>query len=526
MQHTSRARSSSSRPRPGRGHVRRRRRSAPRTPAGRSTCRPRPGCARPGEAPGSFALESAIDELARACGIDPIELRPATNPTPSPASGLPFSSRNLIACFREGARRFGWADRDPRPGLRRDGRWLLGTGVAAAAPIPAGRSLHGGRAAEADGTFTVRINATDIGTGARTALTLIAADALDAPTDRVRTDRRQRPRPGDHRRRLDGHPLLGLGGHGRPGAAGDWPTLRRRVPPEGMAPVGRHHGGRRALAAKERHSFGAQFAEVPVDATTGEVRVRRMLGIFAAGRIVNPLTARNQFIGGMTMGLSMALHESGTPTPVRRLRRPRPGRLPRAAHADVPPIEADWVDDHDHQSTRRGKGIGEIGIVGAAAAIANAVCHATGVRHRNLPIRHRRPHGGRGARCRRRGREPSARAARSPAPEPSVLALVDDPGAPRGAWTADTLRRIRAPGPRCDVIVDMEGGRALGRRPRGPSPGGRLAVIDGARLPGSASGRGARGAGRWALGAGRERVGSGSGRGERFAMAVDLVVRE
>jgi xanthine dehydrogenase YagR molybdenum-binding subunit len=138
----------------------------------------------------------------------------------------------------------------------------------------------------------------------------------------------------------------------------------------------------------ERHTFGAQFAEVAVDLTSGEVRVRRMLGIFAVGRIVNPLTARGQFIGGMTWGLSMALHEEA-------IRDQASGGHVGAdlagyhfsAHADVPAIEADWLDDPDPHDPIGIKGIGEIGVVGAAAAIANAVWHATGVRHRNLPIR-------------------------------------------------------------------------------------------------------------------------------------------
>ena len=144
-----------------------------------------------------------------------------------------------------------------------------------------------------------------------------------------------------------------------------------------------------ALAQKERHSFGAQFAEVAVDVTTGEVRVRRMLGIFAAGRIVNPLTARSQFVGGMIWGISMALHEEAVTRPgTGRPRRRRPRGLPRRrATPTCRVIEADWVDDPDPDDPVGIKGIGEIGIVGAAAAIANAVWHATGVRHRQLPIR-------------------------------------------------------------------------------------------------------------------------------------------
>ncbi|MFJ6392251.1 xanthine dehydrogenase family protein molybdopterin-binding subunit [Streptomyces sp. NPDC091972] len=343
----------------------------------------------PGEAPGSFALESAMDELAVKCGLDPIELRARNEPAAGPVSGLPFSGRNLIACFREGARRFGWADRDPRPGLRREGRWLLGTGTAAASfPAGAGPSTAA-VTAEADGTFTVGVNAADIGTGARTALTLIAADALQTTTEHVRV------RIGDS----DLGPAFIAGGSM---GTRSWAwavmaaakelreqlALGADIPPEGITVRSDTTEALGALARTERHSFGAQFAEVAVDPATGEVRVRRMLGIFAAGRIVNPLTARNQFVGGMTWGISMALHEEAVRD--RTLGSHYGADLAGyhvASHADVPAIEADWIDDPDPDDPVGIKGIGEIGTVGAAAAIANAVWHATGVRHRNLPIR-------------------------------------------------------------------------------------------------------------------------------------------
>ncbi|MFD7166661.1 xanthine dehydrogenase family protein molybdopterin-binding subunit [Streptomyces violascens] len=343
----------------------------------------------PGEAPGSFALESALDELAEKCGVDPIVLRSRNEPVSGPVSGLPFSSRNVLACFREGARRFGWADRDPRPGLRREGRWLLGTGTAAAT-YPAGAAPSTAAVtAEADGTFTVRITAADIGTGARTALTLIAADALKVRPDRVRV------RIADS----DFGPAMIAGGSMGTRSWGwavmtavnelqDQLALRGDIPPEGITVRSDTSAAVAALAAKERHSFGAQFTEVAVDTSSGEVRVRRMLGIFAAGRIINPLTARSQFVGGMTWGISMALHEEA-------VRDQASGSHVSAdlagyhfaANADVPLVEADWVDDPDADDPVGIKGIGEIGIVGAAAAIANAVWHATGVRHRHLPIR-------------------------------------------------------------------------------------------------------------------------------------------
>ncbi|GHB28442.1 oxidoreductase [Streptomyces viridiviolaceus] len=343
----------------------------------------------PGEAPGSFALEAALDELAERCGVDPIELRLRNEPEAGPVSGLPFGSRNLAACFREGARRFGWADRDPRPGLRRDGRWLLGTGTAAASFGAGAGPSTALVTAEADGGFTVRIAAADIGTGARTALTLVAADALEVTPERVRV------RIGDS----DFGPAMIAGGSmGTRSWA--WAVtaaareLRERlalgtsIPPEGITVRSDTTEALGALTQKERHAYGAQFAEVAVDTATGEVRVRRMLGIFAAGKIVNPLTARSQLVGGMTWGISMALHEEAV-----RDRNtgghygPDLAGYHVATHADVPRVEADWVDDPDPDDPVGIKGVGEIGIVGAAAAIANAVWHATGARHRSLPIR-------------------------------------------------------------------------------------------------------------------------------------------
>ncbi|MEU9286097.1 xanthine dehydrogenase family protein molybdopterin-binding subunit [Streptomyces sp. NPDC048275] len=343
----------------------------------------------PGEAPGSFALESALDELAEKCGIDPIALRARNEPDVGPVSGLPFSSRKLLACFQEGADRFGWADRDPRPGIRREGRWLLGTGTAASTFPTLSAPSTAAVTAEADGTFTVRITAADIGTGARTALTVIAADALEVEPERIR----MRIADSDF-----GFAMIAGGSMGT--RSWGWAIrvaaseLRERlalggaIAPEGITTRSDTSQAVGALTQKERHAFGAQFAEVAVDVTSGEVRVRRMLGIFAAGRIVNPLTARGQFVGGMVWGLSMALHEEAVRD------RATGGHVGAdlagyhfAAHADVPHIEADWVDDPDPDDPVGIKGIGEIGVVGAAAAVANAVWHATGVRHRNLPIR-------------------------------------------------------------------------------------------------------------------------------------------
>jgi xanthine dehydrogenase YagR molybdenum-binding subunit len=343
----------------------------------------------PGEAPGSFAVESAMDELAEQCGIDPVELRARNEPTSEPASGKPFSSRKLTTCFAEGARRFGWAGRDPRPGRRRDGRWLLGTGTAASTYPARVTPSTAAATAEPDGTFTVRITASDIGTGARTALTQIAADALGVALDQVRL----LIADSDF-----GYAQLAGGSLGTTSwglavteacrnlltALGD----ARSVPPEGITARADTAERISALPDISRHAYGAQFAEVAVDVDTGEVRVRRMVGAFAVGRVVNPLTGRSQLVGAMTMGLSMALHEEAIMDPLfGDYTNHDLAGYHIAAHADVPAIEVSWVDDPDDVDPNGIKGMGEIGIVGTAAAIANAVWHATGVRHRDLPIR-------------------------------------------------------------------------------------------------------------------------------------------
>ncbi|MET9340379.1 xanthine dehydrogenase family protein molybdopterin-binding subunit [Nonomuraea sp. NPDC003804] len=335
----------------------------------------------PGAAPGSFALESAMDELAERLGMDPLELRLRNEPEVGPVSGLPYSSRNLVACLTEGARRFGWEGRDHRPRRRREGALLIGTGMAAtsfsAGAFPSSASIT----AEPDGTFTIAIGATDLGTGARTALTAIAADALATGLERIRL-------------RISDSvlgPAWGAGGS-RGTTSWAWAIteaaatlrdqgLRGTATADTTFSLG-------ALAARERHAFSAVFAEVGVDPDTGEVRVRRLLGMFAIGRVVNPLLARSQVVGGMIGGLSMALHEEG-------LRDPVSGRHVNAdfagyhiaAHADVPDIEAGFVPDHEPGMPMGVKGAGEIGNVGTAAAVANAVWHATGVRQRTLPIR-------------------------------------------------------------------------------------------------------------------------------------------
>lgn len=341
----------------------------------------------PGETPGMYALESAMDELADALGMDPVELRIRNEPTRDPDSGRPFSSRHLVECLREGADRFGWADlRTPR----RDGPLLSGVGVAAATyPVwtaPSTARAH----ARPDGSYLVEVAATDLGTGARTVLTQVAADALGVPLASVTA--------------AIGHtglPAAPLAGGSAGTASWGWAVheactalaavLARHqgpLPPEGLSASADTTRSVQEKSPYARHAFGAHFAEVQVDTVTGEVRARRLLGVYAAGRILNPKTARSQFIGGMIMGLGMALTEHSSVDPAY-------GDFVESdlasyhvpVHADVHAVEAHWIEEHDeHLNPVGGKGIGEIGIVGVAAAIGNAVCHATGHRLRELPL--------------------------------------------------------------------------------------------------------------------------------------------
>jgi xanthine dehydrogenase YagR molybdenum-binding subunit len=335
----------------------------------------------PGECPGMYGLESAMDELAHALQLDPIELRVRNEPAADPETGMPWSSRNVVACLREGARRFGWDARDPRPRSRREGRWLVGLGVAAST-YPAYRSPAQAVARrEGDGRYLVRIAAADIGTGARTVLTQIAADTLGVAVDDVRVE------IGDSA--LPRAPVAG----GSMGTA-SWGTAVVRACERLLETGGEEARADttdevKAQAQRARHAFGAQFVEARVDAVSGEVRVERMLGVFAVGRIINAKTARSQLIGGMTMGVGMALMEES-------LMDDRFGDFVNhdladyhvPVCADVRSIDATWLDERDDDLNPMGsKGIGEIGIVGAAAAVANAVHHATGIRVRDLPIR-------------------------------------------------------------------------------------------------------------------------------------------
>jgi xanthine dehydrogenase YagR molybdenum-binding subunit len=366
----------------------------------------------PGESVGLMALECAMDELAEKLDLDPIELRIRNEPSEDPEKHIPYSSRHLIACMQEGARRFGWDKRNAKPGQVRDGRWLVGIGMAAATRGTPLRFSKANIRLDPDGNGTVRMAMTDIGTGTYTILAQIAAEMLGLTTERIRV------KLGD----TDFPLAAGSGGSWGAGSSGSalfeaCKTLREKlVRAAGMDPATVHFADGSIASGEQsrkltdlvgagidadgeirpgsnnkdfsQQSYGAHFAEVGVDADTGEVRLRRMLGVFAAGRVLNAKTARSQAIGGLVFGVGAALHEEMTLDP-------RFGYFVNhdlaeyhvPVHADIPAIDAIFVAELDDQSNPlKSKGIGELGICGAGASIANAVYNACGARIRNYPI--------------------------------------------------------------------------------------------------------------------------------------------
>jgi xanthine dehydrogenase YagR molybdenum-binding subunit len=366
----------------------------------------------PGEAVGLMALECAMDELAEKLKLDPIELRIRNEPSEDPEKHIPYSSRHLIACMQEGARRFGWDRRNAKPGQVRDGRWLVGIGMAAATRGNPLRLSKANVRLDPDGTATVKMAMTDIGTGTYTILAQITAEMLGLPIERVRVELGDTNFP----------EAAGSGGSFGAGSSGSalfeaCNALREKLARiAGMDPQAARFangsiasgeqsvkltdlvgGGveadgeiRPGRTAKEfsQQSYGAHFAEVGVDEDTGEVRLRRMLGVFTAGRVLNAKTARSQAIGGMVFGVGAALHEEMTLDP-------RFGYYVNhdlaeyhvPVHADIPAIDAVFLAELDEKSNPlKSKGIGELGICGAGASIANAVYNACGVRIRDYPV--------------------------------------------------------------------------------------------------------------------------------------------
>ena len=382
----------------------------------------------PGSAPGMFALESAMDELAEALGLDPIELRRANFATHDPDNSKPWSSNSLLQCFEQGAARFGWERRAAKPGTMQDGRWLVGMGMATAT-YPAQRMPCAARVVmAADGRVTVQLAATDVGTGTYTILTQIAADALGVPPAWVTvemgdTDLPQTPGSGGSWgaasfgtavleagqacqaavlklvRSDDASPLRGLDNAGVTSTDGVLQSVGDPSRSEPYSAILRRHGRTSIMGEAQTaptlasrlmssHAFGAQFCEVRVDRDTGEVRVPRFVGAYGVGKLLNPRTARSQLLGGICWGLGMALTEE-------MVLDHRHGHYVNAdlaeyhipVNADVRDVEVVFVEEADSMLTPLGaKGLGEIGIVGVAAAVANAVWHATGVRLRDLPL--------------------------------------------------------------------------------------------------------------------------------------------
>jgi xanthine dehydrogenase YagR molybdenum-binding subunit len=382
----------------------------------------------PGWAPGVYALECAIDEMAEAVEMDPLQFRLRSHAEADPETGRPWSSKALLECYRTGAGRFGWSHRPASPRSLRDGRTLLGWGMATSV-YPTHRSAASALARfRADGTLLVESGTQDLGTGTYTIMLQVAADALGLTPERVEfrlgdTDFPETPVSGgsmtaasvgpavhaaviDLRDKLVG---LAIRDVGSPLAGAtmadvvvdggrvflrDTPsrgeTLQALLARQGLADVEALGEAEPGAEVEEyaMYAFGVQFAEVRVDADLGQLRVSRLVGVFDVGRVLNAKTARSQLLGGMVGGIGMALHEQ-------TVLDDRLGRIVNnnladyhlPVNADVPAIDVTWVEGADPYANPLGvKGIGEIGITGTAAAIANAVYHATGRRIRDLPI--------------------------------------------------------------------------------------------------------------------------------------------
>ena len=367
----------------------------------------------PGEAPGLMALEIAIDEIAEKVGIDPVQFRIVNDTQVDPEKPQrPFSQRNLVGCLTLGAERFGWGERG-RPGSRRDGNWLVGMGVAAAfrnnLVLPSGARVKLDR----EGVVTVETDMTDIGTGSYTIIAQTAAEMMGVTIDKVAVQL------GDSRFPVS----AGSGGQfgansSTSGVYAACVKLReaiakklgfnsedvvfengavrsgnRSVPlaeaagPDGLVGEDTIKWGE-LTETHQQSTFGAHFVEVGVDIATGESRIRRMLAVCAAGRILNPITARSQVIGAMTMGAGGALSEE-LAVDTRRgfFVNHDLASYEVAVHADIPHQEVIFMDETDPMSSpMKAKGVGELGLCGVAAAIANAVYNATGVRVRHYPL--------------------------------------------------------------------------------------------------------------------------------------------
>jgi xanthine dehydrogenase YagR molybdenum-binding subunit len=382
----------------------------------------------PGECPGNYALECAMDELSYSLKLDPLALRLKNYAEEDPEKKRPWSSKSLRECYRAGAERFGWSKRNPAVRATPEGHYLVGQGMATAC-YPARRSESNAIATlRPDGTALVEAGTQDLGTGTYTIMTQIAADAIGLAPNQVTfrlgdTDFPKTPVSGGSqtaastgsavkmagqalREKLiqlavtdPASPLHGLGAGDVTIDGGNFVSAANPRKKESLAALMARHGQNEVSATadakpgdeQDRYSmyaFGAQFAEVRVDMDLGEIQVSRMVGAFAAGRILNTKTARSQLMGGMVWGIGMALQEN-------TMVDPRRGRVVNAnlaeyhvpVNRDVPAIEVILVHEDDpYVSAVGAKGIGEIGNTGSAAAIVNAIYHATGKRVRDLPV--------------------------------------------------------------------------------------------------------------------------------------------
>jgi xanthine dehydrogenase YagR molybdenum-binding subunit len=361
----------------------------------------------PPETPYVFALETAMDELAVALNMDPVELRRVNDTKTDPVKGVPFSSRSLMACFDHGANVFGWSKRDPHPGSMRDGDWLIGWGCASAL-YPA----HIGAAAarlvlDPLGGARVQIAAHEIGTGTETIIAGLASDRLGIPLDKIVVElgSSDLPPAGISAGSIHAASVCNavakacdeakarMAGSNDPFATGAIEVYAENLP-EGVAPDAMKslYAGQPSFADDEKHqrySFGAQFVEVRVHALTREIRVPWLVGVFAAGTILNPVTARSQLMGGMIWGVGAALHEETTiDKRTARYTNTNFADYLVPVNADIPNCDVIMLPEEDEIVNPLGiKAVGELGIVGVNAAIGNAVHHATGKRIRDLPIR-------------------------------------------------------------------------------------------------------------------------------------------
>ena len=382
----------------------------------------------PGEASGTYGLEAAMDEMAYALKMDPVEFRLKNYAETDPQEKKPWSSKSLRECYRQGAQRFGWSKRPLQPRSMQEGNILIGWGMASSV-YPTRRSVSNASARlNADGTFSVDAGTQELGTGTYTIMTQVAAESFGVDARQVKfrlgdTILPETPVSGGSqtaastgsavylasqalREKLiqmaitDAHsPLSGIGAQdvvlskGRLYARSNpakGETFQQLILRSGQPQV-EAKAEAKPGAEKERYSmyaFGAQFAEVRVDADLGQIEVSRMVGCFGAGKILNAKTARSQFIGGMIWGISMALYEyAATDQRLGRWVNNNLAEYHVPVNADIGHMEAFWIDEKDdHVNPLGAKGIGEIGITGAAAAVANAVFHATGKRVRDLPI--------------------------------------------------------------------------------------------------------------------------------------------